>query len=282
MNESDLSKLRKLPEDWWRYVRASQTLVEWFRRYIVGLIIRIRMTESAKTMIFTGFLLYYEDLLMWATAGHIIDDLLALQGDATIEVQPARWADCCNITGAESVLFDFSRLKMFSATSVGVDFGVAVLEGLDAKALMANRNVEIMTEQGWKNLEAAKPEGFYLIGYPDDWNTSIVDENAREIGFKADLACIPVEPLEYRGPDRDNKFWDIPDLFYGRMVFFVDRDVPFLNSAVGMSGGPLLSLERSDEGIVYRLFGVQRASDKTNRENISVEPIGRILQIMQP
>jgi hypothetical protein len=271
----------KLPGEWWRYLRVSQTLVEWFRRYIVGLVVSVKGATPSRAMIFTGFLLYYENLLMWATAGHIIDDLLALQGNAMIEVERARWADRCDITGAESVPIDFGRLKMVSATRVGVDFGVAVLEGLEAEAVMANRNTQIMTEQGWKNVEAAKPEGFYLIGYPDDWNATILNDT-REIGFKADLACIPVEPLEYRGPDPDNKFWDIPELFYGRMVPFVDRVEPFLNSAVGMSGGPLLSLERSEEGILYRLFGVQRASDKTKRENISVEPIKRILRVMQP
>jgi len=268
-------------QDWWRYTIVSRRLTEWLNRHLLALMTTRTINGKSTTEFHTGFLVHHMDLLLWVTAGHVIDRLVEMRENQSIRVDRARWADWRPaFEGAESVPVDFTTLIMLSATSEGVDFGVAVIRGLEADALLRNTNLQIMDERIWKSLDAARPDGYYLIGYPDEWNRIIerTTTGGLERGAAADAACIPIQPIEYRGFDPYNRFWDIPDLFYGQMVPFVDQPEPILQNIVGMSGGPILSLETDVESrIIYRLFGVQRAA---YGEYISAEPMRRILPLI--
>jgi len=267
--------------DWWRYKAVSEKLVEWLSRHLLALMTTRTMNGQTATEFHTGFLVYHMDLLLWMTAGHVIDRLIAMRTNPTIRVERARWVDRWPVVGAESVPINFTNLTMISATEEGVDFGVAVIRGLEAEALLRNENLQMMDKRIWESVEVARPDGFYLIGYPDEWNRPLERNTGAgpERGYGAGLACIPIEAIDYPGCDPDNRFWDVAELFYGRMVPFIDDPRPFLRNIVGMSGAPFLSLETNlREEIIYRLFGVQRAA---YWDYISVEPMRRILPLFE-
>ena len=115
---------------------------------------------EAQHVLYTGFLLFYEENLMWATAGHVIDEIREIKSNPNIKIIRMRWLDDCKTSGAESVPVHNINFRTYSASEFGIDFGVADITGLDRENILRNDRVEIMTERGWKNLHLANPEGY--------------------------------------------------------------------------------------------------------------------------
>lgn len=282
-NEDITGLINHLPTDWWQKKSVGEILSGWFNRYLVGLYLSVETEGKVQHRLYTGFLLYHKENLMWATAGHVIDAIEKIRSDSRAKILRMRWADRYRISGAESIPVHNYGFKTFSASEFGIDFGVADISGLDRENILKNDQLEIMTQQGWKNLHLAKPEGYYILGYPQEWievEEKHISDNRILGSLWTNIACLPVQQIEYPGRHSGKKFWDDPEAFYGRILPFSDEAGNQPIDIIGMSGGPLLSIERDkSKQIRYRLFGIQRSWDKDTR-SIRVEPIQNIINVI--
>jgi len=277
------NRAKNQTDAWWRHKTILQTLSHWFCRHLLVLFVSFKAGDQTYHEIFTGFLLDYRKHLLWITAGHVVDGIGKILSDPRFRVLRMRWADAYPIAGAESIPVNHQALHLFSAAKGQVDLGFARVTGLEEVNIRKNNRVEIMTDQVWRNLHLARPEGYCLLGYPEEW--SEVKEhslgNGRVSGTgRAKVACLPIRRIEYRGPHPTRKFWNDPQAFYGEILSFTGGSDDQPQSASGMSGGPLFSLEREADGkIRYRLFGIQR-SEYSSEKLIRVEPIHRVIAII--
>jgi hypothetical protein len=237
----------------------------------------------ARDAVATGFLLHHREVLLWVTAGHVVDKIRQVLSDANNDILRMRWLDGCQIEGAESVVVHNRDLTTYSAREQGMDFGVVALTGLDRDNLIGGGRVVVMTEQIWKNLHLAQPEGYYIVGYPQEWleiRRERLDEKRVRGSARANLACVPLERIEPPPDGQPASFWNDPEAFYGRILPFADDAAGQPGSIVGMSGGPVLSIERDFGGdLRYRLFGIQSKWLERSRR-VRAEPIHTIVAMM--
>jgi hypothetical protein len=158
-----------MDKEWWRKFRTCKDLSHWFINHLVGLLISYQFNNQIFERVHTGFLLFHRNVLLWVTAGHVIDNIRELTSNPEIRTLGMSWLDGCDIEGAESVVVHDRNLDMFSSNNRGIDFGVINIAGLDEANILANDNVKIMTQQVWKNLGNAIPEGYYVLGFPKEW-----------------------------------------------------------------------------------------------------------------
>ncbi len=282
-NEAMAGQPPGLSDDWWRSVGVCAVLCDWFRRHIVCLYLAYDAKGERKHLLYTGFLLRYRGLLLWATAGHVIDELASVREDAGCQLRQMRWLDGCDTPHAESVIVHDRNLMMYSALGQGVDFGTAAIVGLDAANMMAGGRVKPITEEIWRNIEAASPDGYYLIGYPDPWlsaTSCFAADGSVHWSVRAHLSCVPLQKVE-RPPNGVSKHRARQEgAFYGRILPFLEREGYQPESIKGMSGGPVFSIERDPGGgIRYRLFGVQSTWWPESRV-VRAESIQRILAVI--
>jgi hypothetical protein len=282
MGDNEERLLSQLPEDWWRYLDASRILTEWFKKHLLGLFISARVGEEIKYDVFTGFLLEYNQKLLWMTVGHGIEELNDILVNHRNDILQLRWMDNCTIPGAETFPVHNRDLKL--SWSDEIDFGFAHITGLDEANIKNGNQVQILSEQGWRNIHRAKPEGFYIIGYPKEWiQVKLPDGKGQTMGTATiNLSCLPIQRVPFK--EDGGSFWKDPDGFYGKITSFVDLDGGQPNSPVGMSGAPLISLERGldengEERIRYYLFGIQRSWNQV--DTIRAEPIEKVAKIME-
>ncbi|MFV2044608.1 MAG: hypothetical protein ACC700_15410 [Anaerolineales bacterium] len=270
-----------MPNDWWQTVRTSHILSSLFERHVLGLFVGGFQAGEYQHNFYTGFLLRHGNYLLWLTAGHVVDELNKILNSRDFEVTKMTWLDRYEGQGDEGVIVHNRNLLSKSWMPHGLDLGVIVVSELDAGNLLANKNIRLVEESIWHNLSSASPEGYYLVGYPKAWN-ELTDGPQKEgkilRSFKADLACLPIQPIEPPSETSGNDFWSHPDAFFGRILPYVDFPEFDVDSLAGMSGGPILSIERTSEGqIAYRLVGIQ-SSWLWSEGVIRAEPIDKVAE----
>ena len=281
-----LKKMKMMPDNWWRMQKVAKGLFDWFSRYMVGLAMIVEINNKKQHTVYSGFLLFQREILFWVTAGHVIEEIQELISNENVKIIRQRWLDGCDIKGAGSIPVH-GELNMFSILKeTGIDFGVVALSLFDMKNICKNKNVEIMTEQIWKNSENAHPEGYYVLGFPYEWievNEKQTHNNITLGSIFAGYACVPIEKIDYSEYKKDDDFWDDPNAFYGRKLPFNEGSEFIPEDMKGMSGGPVISIERDykNVGIRYRLFGIQRGQNKFNKQFIRVEPSSRVLSLIK-
>jgi hypothetical protein len=173
-------------------------------------------------------------------------------------------------------------LKLFWSDEI--DLGFAHITGLDEANIKNGNQVQILSEQGWRNIHRAKPEGFYVIGYPKEWiQVRLPDGEGQTMGTAIiSLSCLPIQRVPFK--EDGGSFWKDPKSFYGKVMPFKDLDGGQPKSPLGMSGAPLISLERGfdengEERIRYYLFGVQRSWNEV--DTIRAEPIEKVAGIIE-
>ena len=250
-----------LPEGWWQTARTVSALVQVFRSYVIGLLLGGTVQGRYQIDFYTGFLLFHTDSLLWITAGHVIDKIAQVLASPSFRLSIMRWVDGYQVPGAEAVQVHHVPPPMKSWKSEGIDFGAVRVEGVDAEGLLANTKLRVMHEQGWKNLENSRPEGYFIVGYPAVWTKTSetpAEDNKVLHSIKADFACIPVAPVSPPSDkDKYGTFWSKPHSFFGEIVPYPDLPTFEVDQLAGMSGSPLISIERTPEGMLrYRLFGI--------------------------
>jgi hypothetical protein len=283
MSDSIEDQVRNLPPDWWQRVSTVDALVKHFKTHIVGLLFGGSTKGTFQYFVFTGFLLDHNDELLWLTAGHVIDNITAALNSPDFSLSVMQWLDGYDVPGAESVPVNVPQLRMKSWTSIGLDFGAIALPLLEKHNILANKQLTVMNEIIWKNLKEASPEGYYVIGYPRIWNDfkeTPAEGNKVLRSIKADIACLPLQLVSPpSGSDKD-AFWDNRNAFYGQIVRFPDMTNFRIDDIVGMSGGPILSIERTPEAkFAYRLAGIQ-VGWKPESEIVRAEPIDAIASVL--
>lgn len=276
MNEHNLSQMMKMPDDWWRSTTTCEVLLNLFSRHLLGLQVVANVNGEAKAEVLSGFLVNIQQQVLWFTAGHVVSYIKRLLSYPEIEILEMRWLDLCEIEGAESIPVHDRSLDMFEMPVNVMDWGIVRIAGLDRENLLNNERVQFLAPQVWKSLHLGKPEGYYVLGWP----AQDVEVNQKESSVRASMTCIPVIKLEYDQCKGEGEFWSDPDAFYGRIMPSAgDSEVPPIDIK-GMSGGPLLSIERKpDKGFLYRLYGIQRS---WNRQRIiRAESMYKILEIIE-
>ena len=274
--------LQELPSDWWRASHKIEVLTGWFRRYLIGLFVEFQDGKELRPFMFSGFLLEYRNRLLWATAGHVIDQLIELLENTNLSIKTMRWADNYSVRGAESIPMHHRDLQNLSVsfTHFGIDFGFVFLIGLDRENILRNDRINIMSMKGWQNLQFSNPEGYYILGYPrqlEKVEKGIVRDGRVLKVFEAMPTCLPIIRIPYRSEFSQTLFWNDPDAFYGHIEPFSDGSLHQFSDIDGMSGGPILSIERTNAGeIKYRLFGIQRSWEQ-DEGIIRAEPIQRVI-----
>ena len=281
----DLSEqIKQLPDSWWQTAQTAGALVEWFKFHLLGLLVGGHVGDGWQHEVYSGFLLNRSETLLWVTAGHVIDKLSAIQQSSDFEISVMVWLDWYDKPGAEGVRVHNRKLDMNSWTNEGLDLGVVVIKDLDLRNLAANPDVRPVNEQIWKNLSVANIEGYYLIGFPEALvniqSTPAADGKTLR-SMRADIACLPVEEVPTvtgnLTPDTEVAI----DHFRGRVLPYLDFPEFEVQDIAGMSGGPILAIERTDSGqIVHRLAGLVSTWRSTDQQ-IQVVPIHKIVSAIE-
>lgn len=276
-------KMLELPPDWWQSVRATHALLEWFKLHIVGLLVAGSSPSGFQYSFYTGFLLSYAQKLLWLTAGHVVEELQLVLSSPHFRVSQFRWLDSYDAAGASAVPVHRADMPIRSWNESGLDVGVIVPSILDAGNLRKNEKLQLMDERVWGSLKQTTPEGYYAIGYPRPWTTHTqrrVSQTKVLHSLKADLACLPMILVQAPKTALDDDRWADTEAFFGRILRYPDLPQFEVDDIKGMSGGPVLSVERSPDGeIIYRLAGIIQ-SWRRSESIVRAEPIAKVVQAL--
>ena len=164
MDESYLSRMLEMSEDWWRRSSTCEILLDLFSRHLLGLLIVATVNGETRATAYSGFLVYYQQQLFWFTAGHVLTEFKRVIAHPEIEIQGMRWLDSCEIEGAESIPVHNRDLDMFHMPEDVLDLGIVRITGLDRANLLRNERIYPLESQIWKNLHLGDPEGYYILG----------------------------------------------------------------------------------------------------------------------
>ena len=270
------------PDHWWRSGRISAQLSHEFGDRIIVLGVAFTLDGEAHYEWFSGFLLKIDPMLFWLTAGHVIDHLLELRDAQFIRIDKVSWNDGYPNKEASVVPVSLDALPVYRDQNI--DFGAILIRPGFAAPLLANQNVRPLTPETWYGLEKAKPEGYYIVGFPEVFaNTRCIggDRGREDYVASAPLVCLPMEPIERQVNGEPASFWEDPHALYGKLVPFSEGTTPEnLANITGMSGGPVFSIERDPQGkLLYRLYGIQSVWLRTKRI-IRAVPIRSVVEVI--
>jgi hypothetical protein len=255
----------------------------WFRGHVVGLLVAGSAASQFQYSFYTGFLLAHMQQILWLTAGHVVEELQTILDSASFRVTQFCWLDNYEDLVAPVVPVHRREMPMRSWRSSGLDFGAVVPSLLDSGNLLRNEKIHVMEETIWKNLKQASPEGYYAIGYPRPWTThreKPAPHSKVLHTLEANLACLPMRQLSAPPGGLDDPSWSDPEAFYGEILPYTDLPAFEVDDIKGMSGGPVLSIERTPEGrIAYRLVGIVQSWFRP-KGLIRGEPIHRIAEVL--
>ena len=251
----------ELPDDWWKDDLRCGLFADYFSRHIVCTYVEYMRSGELCYEMYTGFLLEYRGLWMWMTAGHVVEALEGLYDADDVDVRAAGWFDGHPSSLLAKIPSDLKNLTKARVDADGVDLGVVCPRDLELLALTSNPNTQAFTEHVWRGKSSARPEGYYLVGVPQELHnpTGSPLDLKKDAGVRnVQIACLPVERLEPEPEREPRDFWRHASAFYGRILPPTQTSTPDLESIRGMSGGPIFSIERTPEGrLLYRLFAIQ-------------------------
>jgi hypothetical protein len=254
-------RISDLPSEWWKTKRACQTLSQQFGNHVVALFVVYKTQQTATHALYTGFLYSHQGIPLWMSAGHVFSELERLR-EIDVEIVKAEWVDLVDDGSRHGVPVDLRDLRYLPVNQGGVDFGFVLLGSYYERLFRLSQGNTFLDERGYFRRDQAKPEGFYLVGFPSERH----DVSEREIGTRterrlfAPLYCLPVEEIPDRPSDDPATFWGCGGCLYFQMVPFADDTSSSPKSIISMSGGCVLSIERTpEERMKYYLFGLQSA-----------------------
>lgn len=262
---------KALPADWWQDIGVSFRLREFLKRHVVGLHVAYSLNSEPRHEVFTGVLFQHRGYPFWLTAAHVICTIREMQADSRVRVDHAAFMDHAPESMGGPFSVDLDHLLACPIDPKGLDFGFILLRPGYSELLARNPNLEFLDQRIWQHLDKARPEGFVLLGYPGEWMEADhwnLDRQTRGRRLRTGIACLPLEVVPDRGKAANegiDQFWGHPACFYGHLLPHNGIEEPLVDSICGMSGGPILSLERDGDGIRYRLFGLQSEWKRESR-----------------
>lgn len=277
-------KMLQLPSDWWRTKRAASTLLQVLKGPVIPLLVAGPVGSKHQFTIYTGVLFRHGQTIVWLTAGHAVEELIGLLSSQTFKPSVVSWLDGYDVANAEGVQLHRIDIPMKSWRDSGLDIGVILPSLLDIGNLLMNDKVQPINATVWKNLHPANPEGYYAIGIPRPWtaHSQSPAPNKKVLhSVKADLACLPLSEVPPPPELAHILEWTDPEAFYGKILPFSDDPAFEVDDVKGMSGGPILSVEREPDGrIGCSLVGVIQ-SWAPSQSIIRAEPIHKIAKVIE-
>jgi hypothetical protein len=269
-------KMQQLPANWWQNAAVASSLLKEIRACVVPLLVAGYVGREVQYSVYSGFFVTRAGTAVWLSAGHVVDEVTQLLSSPNFKILTMAWLDDFEAKGAEGVPLHRANIPTKSWKSEGLDIGAILPSALDVGNIFKNDKVKMIDAGAWENLSAVHPEGFYAIGFPRPWSIhSQRPFSSTKLlhSVKADLACLPLEevlpPPEFAG----DPVWSNPRAFYGKILPFPDYPDFDLDNLRGMSGGPILSVERTENGYIgYRLVGVIQSWARA-QSIIRAEPI---------
>lgn len=283
-NEDELlAAIKNFPDDWWQNQGTSEAFSKLFKKLTLPLLLAGSVDGNIQYNVYSGFLLELDQNLVWISAGHVIEDIICNIRSPSFQVIKMAWMDSYDKENAEFVTLHRKNIPMKSWKSLGYDVGIIIPSLLDVGNLYKNENAIFINPIIWKNVDKARPEGFYAIGYPKTlWNHSTSQiQNKILHTINSQIICLPLKQIQPPSELKRNPGWSNPDSFFGELIPYVDNPEFQFEEAKGMSGGLILSVERDTDGqIRYRLFGIIQ-SFAESQYIFRAEPIQKLTKMIK-
>src|ERR1041385_6192493 len=124
--EEVLKEMRQLPPDWWQSAQSASILLKAFKSHIVPLFVVGSVSNKIQYNVYTGILLEHNDIMIWLTAGHVVDELQQLLSSSAFKLSMMAWLDGYQVAMAEGVRLHRTDIPMKSWKMSGLDVGVVV------------------------------------------------------------------------------------------------------------------------------------------------------------
>ncbi len=249
LNDSDFSKA--MTKD------LTRLLYESAGRHFVTLscVQHLPNDGGSKALIFSGFLVEVENLWLYVTAGHILDDVkTALASGSEFD----RWrlddSTAGNPFHGFAVPLDFviDDWLVIRDSELGIDYAALPLLNL-YRQLLAAGGAQALGPDTWGTY-LDEHLAWALIGIPSESVNfdGVTRLTARVVTVPLEASATPPEA----GSKAENQFY----------ATFVASPDGFIQDMDGMSGGPVFSLhERDADSWIYRVIGVQSAWYKSQK-----------------
>lgn len=201
----------------------------------------------------TGFIMLFRDRCFLVTAGHALEDL-----DKVLKQRKIQIVSCCIVdyfgSGAKvhqpmPFHYDDQTVKGYINNSdIGLDIGLIYLRDFYRRSLEANGIVPI-EEADWRNVSAIPFEVFVLLGFPKEW----VDKATKSVEQGESItATVPMAVISVDLIQDDSLIPSNVRLPQSQLPWFVGKIIQTnIPSIVGMSGGPIMGIARTPEGVKY-------------------------------
>lgn len=210
---------------------------------------------GSRALVFSGFLVEFDELWLYITAGHILDDIkTALSSGSEFD----RWRLDDSTAGNQfngfAVPLDFvlDGWLVIRDRDLGIDYAALPLLNLYRHQLEAGGATALGPDAWGTHLE--EHGAWALIGIPSE---SVKFDGVTRLTARA--ITVPLRPSA-TPPDAGSK---AENQFYAT---FAANPEGFLKDLDGMSGGPVFSLHKSDANSwTYKVIGVQSAWYKSQK-----------------
>ncbi len=210
---------------------------------------------------FSGFLILAKSLLMWMTAGHVLEEIRKLLQTEGVGSIKARWIDNDPNVNAKSIPCELAKLRLTSVNIEGYDFGFVLLPPYYAKLILAVKENRPLTEAHWRSDDSFEPEGYYIVGIPQEFTEVKQLSNGPEIyeyKSSATVLSVPVIKEDAAKHLSEDEFWRHDNNFYGKVLPIHNDNGKELTDIKGMSGGPIFGVRSIDKDkIQYRIIAIQ-------------------------
>jgi hypothetical protein len=241
-----------------KMARVFNTVVQ---KHILSLRISYLIKGVPQVLWVSGFLILTKYFLGWMTAGHVLKEINKLLQTEGVGGIKARWFDNSDNKNAQSIPCDLADLILHGIDTDGYDFGVVPLPPYYANLILAIKENQPLTEAHWRSDDSFEPEGYYIVGIPQEFTEFKQLSNGPEIyEYKSSGVCLsaPVIKEDAAKHSSEDEFWRHDNNFYGKVLPIHDDNGNELIDIKGMSGGPIFGVRSIDKDkIQYRIIAIQ-------------------------
>lgn len=250
-------------------------LINAFSKHLVGLHINYQpiskeiSSDNSRSYLYSGFLLLVRDILLWVSAGHVleeIEDLFEYQQDGLIQQLKLRLIDGIvfekKFLEPIPLIFHKTRSYYEYLQDIRIDFGIYKLDLLSRKTLEEKGMIPFS-----KGRKISKEiNNFFLVGFPNELIFYIGTT------IKIEPSLIKVTPI-IESDESPSKFPQDR-----KLAFKLPEDCD-LENIKGMSGGPIIGI-RDNKIHPHTLIGLQSTWD-VDKRIIKVTPASLFLPIIE-
>jgi hypothetical protein len=202
----------------------------------------------------SGFVINVQGLWFYITAGHIVRDIqTAVAAGSKFDVWRFGDQSAGEATPSPGVPFDYVAEEwiVIRDEAVGTDYAALWLRDL-YRAALEQGGVIPLGKETWGD-HVTEYDQWVLVGVPKE---TVFHDGESTITAK--LKCVAVEECdlpETAGERAQNQF-------YARLM---DGSESVIENVDGMSGGPIFATKRCEDGLRYKVIGIQSAWYKSTR-----------------